>query len=611
MFSRFYPHIRHLPDALALTWRAARGMTLIWLALLIVQGALPAALIYVSKKLVDVVVAAAAGRDGGMWTMSNAAFAWGFALLAIIFLSDSLQGLSEWISVAQAERVQDYVTRLVHEKSVSIDLGFYEMPEYYDRLHRARTDAATRPLALLAALGSLLQNGITFVVMFAVLVSYTFWLPCLLAATAIPAVYVAFRSHMQQHRWWRQSTTTRRWATYFDWLLTDSAPAAEIRLYGSGERFRSAYQTYRNTLVRGQNVLLRSQNVSRLTASAAAMGLSICGVCLMMFRAKAMHIGLGDLVLLMQGFYRGQNLSRVLLSSAGQVYSHSLFLGDLFNFLSLKPQITDSVNPQPVPHVIRNGIRFRNVGFRYPGSERFVLRHFNLEIGASKVVAIVGLNGAGKSTVLKLMCRFYDPEEGAVELDGVDIRKFKVAELREALSVVMQIPLSYQATVADNISIGNLSVVPEQAEIEDVAKAAGAHEFIQSLPRQYQTPLGKWFPDGTELSPGEKQRVALARAFLRRAPLLILDEPTSFMDPWSEEDWYDRFHSLAAGRTAMLITHRLNIAMRADLIHVMDEGRIVESGTHDELVAAGGLYAHSWSSHVAARATTHFAGALP
>ena len=238
--------------------------------------------------------------------------------------------------------------------------------------------------------------------------------------------------------------------------------------------------------------------------------------------------------------------------------------------------------------------------FRYPGGERTALQDFDLAIPTGKIMAIVGPNGAGKSTLVKLMCRFYDPQAGSIELDGIDIRRLAIEDLRRQITVLFQMPVSYYATAGQNIAMGDLPAKPRLADIEAAARGAGAHEIIARLPRGYDTQLGKWFADGTELSAGEWQRIALARAFLRQAPIVVLDEPTSFMDSWAEAKWLARFRKLVEGRTAVIITHRFTTAMQADMIHVMDEGQIVESGSHAELLAQAGLYAQSWRAQMQA-----------
>jgi ATP-binding cassette subfamily B protein len=236
------------------------------------------------------------------------------------------------------------------------------------------------------------------------------------------------------------------------------------------------------------------------------------------------------------------------------------------------------------------------VSFRYPGSANVSLRNFDLEIPSGSTVAIVGANGAGKSTLLKLLCRYYDPESGSISIDGVDVRDLDVEDLRNHISMLFQFPVPYHGTAGENIAISNLAAGPGALSVERAARAAGAHDLIAALPSGYDTLLGKMYADGTELSAGEWQRLALARAFLRPAPILLLDEPTSFMDSWSEAGWFERLRPLARGRTTVIITHRLHIALQADLVFVMMNGRIVESGAHGELITAGGPYVRAWEA---------------
>ena len=297
-----------------------------------------------------------------------------------------------------------------------------------------------------------------------------------------------------------------------------------------------------------------------------------------------------------QAFQQGLRLARELLQNVGELYQNTLFLGNLFEFLALEPRVVSPRAPVPVPRQLQDGIRFQNVSFRYPDRQRLALQDFELVVPQGRVVAIVGPNGAGKSTLVKLLCRFYDPESGSITIDGVDLRNFAIDELRQQITVLFQEPVHYNASVQENIGLGDLSKISDAGLVRAAAEAAGADALIQRLPNGYENLLGHWFEKGVELSVGEWQRLALARAFMRQAPILILDEPTSAMDPWAEADWLRRFRDLAAGRTALLITHRFTTAMIADEIHVMEEGRLLESGSHKELIARGGRYAAWWSA---------------
>jgi ATP-binding cassette subfamily B protein len=517
-------------------------------------------------------------------------------IAAIMLLMELLRAASGWVRTAQAELFKDHISALIHKTSVAMDLAFYELPDYYDHLHRAREEANYRPVALVESLGSLLQNAITLFAMGAVLVPFGAWLPLALLLSTLPAFYVVLHYGLRQHQWRLRTTADERRSWYYDWLLTTGETAPELRLFGLGDLFQSTYQAVRRRL-RGEGLRLAwDQSMAELGAGAIALAITGVAMAWMVWQTLQGLVTLGSLALFYQAFALGHRLLRTLLESVGQLYANSLFLGNLFEFLALKPQILNLPNPVPTPVTLKQGIRFQQVTFRYPGSQRLALDDFNLTIPAGRMVALVGPNGAGKSTLIKLLCRFYDPESGSIELEGIDLRQLQIEKLRGLITVLFQQPVHYSATVAENIGLGNGDVPGTGGiEMKAAAQAAGADEVIARLPEGYDTLLGKWFAGGTELSIGEWQRIALARAFQRQAPILLLDEPTSAMDSWAEAEWLQRVRQLAAGRTALLITHRFTTAMRADIIHVMVGGRIVESGSHQELLKRKGPYARSWA----------------
>lgn len=577
-----------------MVWKAARGWTAAWIAVLSIQGLLPVATVYLTRAIVNQLVAAI--RGGGSPDSLRPLIFTAALMGAVLLVTEALRGIARWLRTAQSDLVQDYISSLIQEKSASVDMAFYESPEFYDHLHRARTDATYRPIALLESLGSLLQNGITLVAMVGVLIPFGVWLPAALLLSTLPAFYVVLRYAVLQYRWRLESTADERRAWYYDWLLSVSESAAEIRLFALQDHFRQAFETLRKHLRRQRTELAVAQ--SRAELSAGLCGLAVTGGALgwMGWKTVQGQATMGDLALFYQAFQQGLGLMRSLLENVGQLYQNSLFLGNLYEFLALKQKVVNPPAPVTFPSPLRQGIRFRDITFRYPGKERAILQHFNLNIPAGSIITIVGPNGAGKSTLIKLLCRFYDPDEGSVEIDGQNIRVFAMEDLRRHMAAVFQQPVHYNTTVAENIGVGDLRLAENRAAITAAAQAAGADSIIARLPKDYESLLGNWIVEGTELSVGEWQRIALARAFLRQAPLIVFDEPTSAMDPWAEADWMQRFRQLVTGRTALIITHRFSTAMFADEIHVMTGGQIIESGSHQELLARGGLYAQGWTA---------------
>jgi len=590
---RLLDNIPHLLRTFRLVWKAAKGWTSAWVFLLLIQGLLPVAAVYLTRLLVNA-LSAALGR-GVSFANFEPVLVYGLLMGGVLVLTEVTQVCAEWVRTAQSELVQDHISALVQDKSVSLDLAFFEMPEFYDHLFRARNDASSRPLALLESTANVLQNSITLIAIAAILIPYGPWLPAALLLCTLPAFYVVIRSNRAHHKWWKASTVTRRRAQYCEVIITDGFFAPEVRVFGLTHHFQAAFRNLREQLRREKLQLLKKQFLSGLIAEIMALTVSAAMLIWIVRQSLLGALTLGDIALFYQAFQRGYALIRSLLGNLGQIYTNSLFLGNLFEFLELKSTVVEPAQPVPMPAVLKRGISFRNVSFRYPGSKRSVLQNFDLTLPAGQIVAIVGANGSGKSTLLKLMCRFYDPYEGTVEVDGIDLRSVSLAELRSRIRMTFQTPVNYQATARENIVLGSLQENPRFENIQNAARSAGADEVIARLPQNYETILGKWFAEGTDLSAGEWQRIATARAFLRKGDILVLDEPTSMMDSWSEADWFDRFRQIASGRTAVIITHRLSIAMRAHLICVMMKGQVVECGSHHELLARGGHYARSWN----------------
>ena len=426
--------------------------------------------------------------------------------------------------------------------------------------------------------------------------TYAGWLPLLMIFTGIPGLLLVARHILREHRWFLEHTSQERRARYLDFLITERSTAAELRLFDLGTYHRKAFERLRESLRDGRLNLERRGAVTELAAGSLAWVGSLVGLGWMLHRILSGRARLGDLLLCFQAFQQCQTLLRSLLEGAGKIYRSLLFVENLDDFLDLEPAILTGQSGKPgLP--IKDSIRFEDVSFTYPGESHRALDGFRLEIPHGRVVALVGHNGAGKSTLIKLLCRFYDPDAGRILFDGVDLRELDLVALRRQVAVLFQEPVHYNATVRENIAFGDVEGLSDQARVWQAARDAGALEPIERLSGGFDALLGKWF-GGAEMSGGEWQRIALARAFFRRASLVILDEPTSVMDSWAEQDWLGRFRTLTEGRTGLMITHRFTTAMHADIIHVLEKGRVVESGTHAELVALGGAYASSWAAQM-------------
>ena len=585
-----------IAKTVVLVWQATGYWTILWVGLLIISGLLPMATLYLTRTLVNQ-VSASVGAGLNPAVMQALLLPAGL-MGGVLVLGELLNSLSEWTRTNQAELLRDHVSDLVHRHSLLLDLAFYETSEFYDQLNRARSGAGDRCLALLENSGNLIRNSITLLSVALILLTYGPWFPLLLILSTAPALYVVLRLNRRQHQWWQQTTLDRRWLDYFEIMMTNRTCAAEVRLFDLGEYFRTAYQQLRQRLRHEHLALIKVQSLSRLAATGLTSVATLGALTWVGRQVLLGLISLGDLALFYQAFSRSQGLVKASLGNLSQIYQSSLFIDNLFDFLALKPNITDLPHSQPLPATLQQGIQFEQVTFRYPGTTQPVLSHFNLTLPAGKVTAIVGDNGAGKSTLIKLLGRFYDPEAGRITLDGIDLRHFSQQDLWQHLSVLFQAPIPYVATPAENIALGDRAIAPTTATINQAAQAAGIHSKVLRLEQGYDTLLGKAFPGGTDLSGGEWQRLALARAFFRQAPIILLDEPTSAMDPWAETDWLQRFQTLARGRTAVVITHRFTLAMKADIIHVMRRGTIVESGSHPELLAQDGFYAQSWHAQM-------------
>ncbi len=582
-------HILRLDRAVRFVWQAGPGWTIASLALVILQGLLPLLTIYLMKLIVDAVAFGVHAPDK-MSAFRHVALLIGIAGVTALFnaFCGMIAGL---VREAQSLAIIDHMYDILHAKSIAVDLEFYENPKYFDTLHRAQREGPYRPTQILDDLIQLGRNGISLLAMVGLLFSFHWGMAAILFAAAIPGLFVRMKYSGKLYRWQRGRTPTERKANYLNWMLTGSMHAKEIRLFNLGRIFMEKFNKFRKQL-RGERIeITRKRSIADFLAQGTGTVAVFFSFGFIAYRTVQGIITLGDLVMYFQAFQRGLNHLRDLLTGLAGLYENNLFLTNLYEFLDLEPTVQEPKHPIPFPRPMRKGIVFNQVDFQYPIGNRQVLKGISFDISPGEVVAFVGENGAGKTTLIKLLCRLYDPRNGAITIDGIDLQAFSTISLRKEISVIFQDYAHYHMTARENIWYGNTTLPYMDNGIETAARYAGADTVISSLPRGYDTMLGKWFEDGEELSIGEWQKVALARAFLRDAQVIVLDEPTSAMDAKSEYEVFKGFRELLKGRTAVLISHRFSTVRMADRIFVFDNGKIKESGSHDELIRLGGDYA--------------------
>jgi len=574
--------------AVRLVWTSSPGWTTASIALVVVQSGLPLVQLYLLKLIVDAVAGLVRADEGAAF--QRIAWLVGFAAAAALLgaICRSLAGL---VAEGQARAVSDHLHEVVHAKASDIDLEYYETARYHDALHRAQQEGAYRPTRIVNGLVQVGQNSIALLLMAAVLVAFHWGTAIVLFAAAVPGVLMRLRQAHRNYESQRAQTQAERRGQYYHSMLTGSAHAKEVRLFGLGPLFRQRHRDLRGEIRRHRLQMATSRFRSDLVTQAAATLAVFGSFAFILYRASLGALTVGDVVMYYQAFQRGQDFLKDILGGLAGLYEDHLFLASLYEFLDMERKVVEPTTPKPMPRPLRAGIVFDGVSFQYPGAPRKVLQDVTLTIRPGEHVALVGANGSGKTTLIKLLCRLYDPTGGAITVDGIDLRDFATAEFRRDIAVVFQDWAAYHVSARDNIWFGDPRPDCDEARIRQAARDSGADEVIARLRNGYDTVLGKWFENGEELSMGEWQKIALARAFVRDTQIVVLDEPTSFLDVQAEHEVFNRFRQLAAGRSTVLISHRLSTVRMADRIYVLEDGRIAESGGHDELLRHGGAYA--------------------
>jgi len=595
-----------LPRVIELVWQASPRVTASLFIVTVIAGFIPAASAYTSKLLINAVVQGILiHKDGRLadhvrvdlgplhpgFNTLNAVIFLAVLQLAIFALIAFLSTVRNITQQLLQNSVSMRIQLMVMEKAASLDLAFYEDPASYDLLRRAQTDSINRPVMRISAAFGLLQTGLTFISMIALLIGVSPLLALIALISPIPAFIADTRYGWRGYNIARWGSRLLRRMTYLVTLLTTDTYAKEVKLFGLGGYFIDRYRLIGNAFYGSQRrQVARRYSVGFLWGNLSTVATSVTYLYVAL-QAIAGRLTLGDLTLYTTAAQSVQNSIQGILSGFSSMYEHNLYLSNLFELMATETKLPVPSHPVPVPVPLRGELRFEHVTFAYPDAKENALDDLSFTIAPGETVAIVGRNGAGKTTLFKLICRLYDPVEGRILVDGVDIRDYEPDQLRAQIGGMFQDYVAYQATAAENIGLGNLSHLADREAVARAGQQAGADSLIAGLPAGYDTALGKWFDAGVNLSGGEWQKVALARAFMRDARILLLDEPTSALDAQAEYDLFERLRTLTRGKTAVYISHRFSTVRRADRILFLEHGQLVEQGTHEQLMRLSGRYA--------------------
>jgi len=600
--------LRLVPRLIRLVWETQRVYTVLMIVLRLTRSVVPVTNLWVAKLIIDEVVMLA--RTGGsskhLWVLVAIE-------MATVVGGELLARASGLVESLLGDLFTNRISIRIMEHAATLDLHMFEDPTFYDHLERARQGTSGR-IALLTQLLGMAQSALTLASLSVALAAQAPWLLVLLVIAVLPSfigeTHFAGLSYSLLFRW----TPQRRQLDYVRWVGASDRTAKEVQSFGLAPWLISRYRVLSDKFYTEN----RSLSIRKAIVSS---GLSLIGTLgyygayvIVLIRAVAGMITIGMLTFLASSFRQSRDLIQGLLMSASGIYEQSLYLKDLFDFFDMQPSIRSMPNARPVPRPIKQGFVFENVGFQYPGSERWAMRNVNLAIAPRERVALVGENGAGKTTLTKLIARLYDPTEGRILLDGIDLREYELSEVRQAIGVIFQDFVRYDMRFDENVGVGEVETVRDYLDTEvavdappivtpavitDAASKSLASTLLPRLSGGYRQMLGRRFDDGVDLSGGEWQKVALARAYMRDAQLLILDEPTAALDARAEYDVFVRFNELMQGRMAIVISHRFSTVRMADRIIVLEKGRTIEHGTHDELVAAKGAYAELFALQAA------------
>ena len=574
--------------AIHLVWRSSSGWTSASMVVIMIQGVLPLASIYLTKLIVDTVSAAVQSEDGTEYVRTM------FFLVALAGLAALAGALcnaaSSVIGSEQAEKVTNRFHFILHAKAMEVDLDSFENPEFHDKLHRTQEEAGYRPVQIVNSLAEAARNGIALLTIAGLVFSFHWVMASLLVTSCLPRTLARWKYGRNLHRWHVERTPDHRRAWFLHWMLTEALYAKEVRSYLLGYLFKSRYAKLREKLRIERLRILTHRGLAEFFGSVLSTVTFFVSYAVIAYQTTQGVLTIGDMIMYFQAFQRAQDYFQDLMKNLADLHENHLFLSSFYDLLDLEKKVVDPAEPQSLPGNLKTGIEFNRVGFIYPRGHKKLLHDISLTMEPGKIIALVGENGSGKTTLAKLMCRFYDPTEGFITVDGIDLRRFETCTLWKEVGVLFQDYSKYPMTARENIWLGASYRPVDDGLITAAAVSSGADELIEKMRNGYDTVLSKAFDDGTELSMGEWQKVALARLFYKKSSILILDEPTAFMDSKSEDRFFRNLRESAFGRVILLISHRRDTVRIADHIYVLDNGRIIEHGSYEDLMAAGGKF---------------------
>ena len=585
--------LQNVPPVLHILWESGPSVVFWGLALRVIVAVLPFGIAKVAAWIIGDIAGVLRGQPlaANFWTLVGTEVGFNVLLGIItraIDYSDSLL----------ANRYTQHVSVRVMEQAARLDLTTYEDPLFYDRLERARVQATDR-LAMIQQMGRLFQQVITTLVFSVALAWASPWLILLLALGVLPSfigeTHYAFLGYAKNFR----QTPAKRQMDYLRQVAGSREGAKEVKLFGLSKFFTERFQALAHQIYVEDVTLSRSKLIiGGLLGIIGTLGYYGAYV-YVIWRTLHGAYDIGQFTFLTAAIQQASSNLQQVFSTASGIADQALFLTDLLAFFEMQPTVQSKPNSLPAPNPIEQGFEFRNVSFTYPGTERTVLHNFNFTLSRGERIALIGENGQGKTTVVKLITRLYDPTEGQILLDGIDLREYSIEELHRQIGVIFQDFMRFEMTARENIAVGRIDEPHQQAAIEDAAHKSLADTVVDKLAHGYDQVLGRRFEGGVELSGGEWQKMALARAYLRDAQLLILDEPTAALDARSELEVFERFAELTQGKMALLISHRFSTVRMADRIVVLSGGRLLEEGNHQQLMAKNGLYASMFEMQAA------------